>query len=48
MKKLAQPPGLCRADGALPVERFADVAALAEDWQQQPGGGFAGMLDQEL
>ena len=48
MKKLAQLPRLCRADGALPVERFADVAALAEDRQQQFGCGFAGMLDQEL
>src|ERR1017187_639013 len=48
MKELAQFPRLCHADGALPVERFAHVAALAEDRQQQLGGGLAGMLDQEL
>src|ERR1035438_998526 len=48
LKELAQFPGLCRTDGTLPVERLVDVAALAEDWQQQLGGGFAGMLDQEL
>src|ERR1035441_363013 len=48
MKELAQFPCLCRTDGALPVERFVDVAALAEDCQQQLGGGFAGMLDYEL
>src|ERR1035438_9810081 len=45
MKELAQFPGLCRTDGALPVERFVDVATLAEDWQQQLGCGFAGVLD---
>src|ERR1035438_6459916 len=48
MKELAQLPRLCHADGALPVERFAHVAALAEHRQQQLGGGLAGMLDQEL
>src|ERR1039458_8438730 len=48
MKELAQLPRLCHADGALPVERFAHVAALAKHRQQQLGGGLAGMLDQEL
>src|ERR1022692_4953829 len=48
MKELAQLPSLCHAFSALPVERFAHVAALAKHQQQQLGGGLAGMLDQEL